>query len=101
MSTTLMGWLDLLEGGSTALVHEKYGTDDSTNLTLQFYSMIRYFNRSGNGLLHFPPDCDGPWACNALIDWPAEFRDGFDMNQVEDAVRNGLGVVSRRRAAQA
>ena len=99
MSTTLLGWLDLLEGGSSALVRAKYGRDNDTNLTLQFYSMIRYYNGTGNSLLHFPSNCNGSWACNALVDWPPVYRDGFVFTD-EDAVRNGLGAYAIRALAR-
>jgi len=65
--------------------------------SLQFQAGLRYFNRSGNGLLHFDPSgkCGGSWACDGLVDWPVTTRDGYDVSpsNSDDTVRNALGAL--------
>jgi len=53
------------------------GADPAFN-SMQFQAGSRYWNASGNGMLHFNPDgsCGGSWACEPLVDWPTSTRDG-------------------------
>ncbi len=72
--------------------------------SLQFESCLRYFNTSGNGLLHFNPNgsCGGSWACEPLVDWPTSTRDGYDCgnDNTDDTVRSSLGAMAYGALAQ-
>ena len=63
--------------------------------SLQFQAGLRYANAS-TGLLHFPANCGGTWHCDALVDWPAGTRDGYDCGtgNSADTVRSALGALA-------
>jgi hypothetical protein len=88
--------VDLMETGSTELAQLFYNADASlTNNTLQFMAGVRYFNRSGDGLMSWAGGCGGSWACDPLVDWPTGTRDGYviDGND-EDVIRNVMGAIA-------
>ena len=64
--------------------------------SLQFSSGLRYFNTTTRGMLHFPANCGGSWACDALVDWPTTTRDGYDCTtaNAEDTVRSSYGAIA-------
>ena len=75
------------------------GDGGSPYNSLQFEAGLRYWNGSGNGLLHFPATgdtCGGTWACDPLVDWPAGTRDGYDCDKAnsDDTVRSALGAMA-------
>ncbi len=106
MSGALMAYSHALETGDLSVAQATWSDDDMSIAvsadynSLQFYGGVRYFNKSGNGLLHFPADCGGSWACDPLVDWPTSTRDGYVITgNDDDAVRNGLGVTAIRGMA--
>jgi hypothetical protein len=78
------------------------GAVDDYN-SLQWNSLLRYFNTTGNGLLHFPSDgsCGGSWACDPLVDWPTTTRDGYDCSadNSDDTVRSAFGAMAFKALA--
>jgi hypothetical protein len=73
------------------------GADSNYN-SLQWNSGLRYFNSTGNGLLHFPANgsCGGTWSCDPLVDWPTTTRDGYDCgsDNSDDTVRSAFGAMA-------
>lgn len=71
--------------------------------SLQWNSLLRYFNTTGNGLLHFPSDgsCGGTWSCDPLVDWPTTTRDGYscDPSNSDDTVRSAFGSMAFKALA--
>jgi alpha-L-rhamnosidase len=68
---------------------------------------LRFFNRSGNGLCHIPPQTSKPatscgglaGGCDPLIDWPVQTRGGYVVS-AEDAIRNGISAAAVAGLAQ-
>ncbi len=125
-SSTLMACMDALESGSSELVEALWGgegdDDEGVNsasdplhyVSVQFLSGLRWFNRSGSGLLHIPPEtprdpsrnCGGAGGgglpglgCDPLIDWPVGTRGGYIVT-AEDAIRNGIAGAAIAALAQ-
>lgn len=107
-SGALMAYSDALYTGDVSIGQMVWSDDDNSitsDLTsslnsIQFYAGLRYFNGSGNGLLYYPNDCGGSWACDPLVDWPTNTRDNYTITgNTMDAIRNGLGAVTIRSLA--
>lgn len=108
-SGALMAYLYGMETGDIRIAEDVWSDDDMSITSdayptdfnsAQFYASVRYFNGSGNGLLHYPADCGGSWACDPLVDWPTTTRDGYVITgNDDDAVRNGLGALAIRGLA--
>ena len=103
-STALMAHLDALETGSLEVADAVWSDDDLSVdasgdfMSAQFMSGVRYFNLSGTDLLHFPPNCGGPWGCQLLADWPTTTQDGYVVatSNTDDSIRNGIGAAAIR-----
>ena len=113
-STALMAALDALESGSMEIADQVWSSNDEGFnadqhdgfVSAQFVSGLRYFNKSGSGLLHIPPEtkdaatnCGGGGGsspllgCDPLIDWPVQTRDGYVVS-AEDSIRNGISAAA-------
>lgn len=102
-SGALMPYQHALETGDLSIAQAMWSSSDTsivsdgnpTWFSMQFFAGVRYFNGSGNGLLHIPVDCSGGWACDPLVDWPTNTRDGYVIpNNTDDAIRSSLGAIA-------
>jgi alpha-L-rhamnosidase len=113
-STALMVSLDVMESGDLALANATWSADDASAradsgdfASVQFMAGLRFFNRSGNGLFHIPPQTSKPatscgglaGGCDPLIDWPVQTRGGYVVS-AEDAIRNGISAAAVAGLAQ-
>ncbi len=115
-STALMVSLDVMESGDLGLANETWSADDASAradggardfASVQFMAGLRFFNLSGNGLLHIPPETGSPatscgglaGGCDPLIDWPVQTRGGYVVSP-EDAIRNGISAAAVAGLAQ-
>ena len=95
LSAAMLAILHARETGDLSLAASIYDAATertASNLTLQFFAQVRYYNNA-SGMLDYTV-CGGTWLCDPLVDWPTQTRDGFVFtNNHQDAVRNGFGAL--------